>query len=132
MPQEGRLAFRGTSLLYSRDHEKRSCRTCIGRRRRSRARARGQVLRAARRAHDVDRVVAHAVVEVNLPRFALPALHVLERCYVGRQYGVGRAEAVQVEYRGRPVNLKPYVNTKGVARLTIADSRATSGGQSSR
>jgi len=45
---------------------------------------------------------------------------------------VGRAEAVQVEYRGRPVNLKPYVNTKGVARLTIADSRATSGGQSSR
>jgi cytoskeleton protein RodZ len=45
---------------------------------------------------------------------------------------VGRAEAVQVEYRGRPVNLKPYVNTKGVARLTIADSRATSGGPSSR
>ena len=42
---------------------------------------------------------------------------------------VGRAEAVQVEYRGRTVNLKPYVNNNGVARLTLADGPATSGGQ---
>jgi len=42
---------------------------------------------------------------------------------------LGRAEAVQVEYRGRPVDLKPYVNSNGVARLMLADGRVTNGGQ---
>ena len=45
---------------------------------------------------------------------------------------VGRADAVQVEYRGQPVNLRPYANSQGVARLTLGDGRATSGGQNSR
>jgi cytoskeletal protein RodZ len=45
---------------------------------------------------------------------------------------VGRADAVDVEYRGQSVNLKPYANGKGVARLMLADTRATSGGQSNR
>jgi cytoskeleton protein RodZ len=45
---------------------------------------------------------------------------------------VGRAQAVQVEYRGQPVNLKPYVNNQGVARLTLGDGHSISGGQSSR
>jgi len=40
---------------------------------------------------------------------------------------LGRAEAVQVEYRGRPVDLKPYVNSNGVARLMLADGRVTNG-----
>jgi cytoskeleton protein RodZ len=48
------------------------------------------------------------------------------------QLVVGRAGAVQVEFRGRPVDLKPYVNNNGVARLTLADGRAPSGGQNSR
>jgi cytoskeleton protein RodZ len=48
------------------------------------------------------------------------------------QLVVGRAGAVQVEYRGQPVNLKPYVNSQGVARLTLGDARPTSGGQNSR
>lgn len=43
---------------------------------------------------------------------------------------LGRAEAVQVEYRGRPVDLTPYVNSNGVARLMLADGRVTNGGQS--
>jgi cytoskeleton protein RodZ len=44
---------------------------------------------------------------------------------------VGRADAVLVEYRGQPVNLKPYVNTtNGVARVLLADG--ASGGQSNR
>jgi cytoskeleton protein RodZ len=43
---------------------------------------------------------------------------------------IGRADAVQVEYRGQPVNLKPYVNNNGVARVMLADGRAASGGQS--
>lgn len=42
---------------------------------------------------------------------------------------VGRAGAVQVEYRGRQVDLKPYSNSNGVARLLLADGRVTSGGQ---
>ncbi len=45
---------------------------------------------------------------------------------------VGRAEAVQVEYRGRTVDLKPYVSINGVARLMLADGRATSEGQNNR
>jgi cytoskeleton protein RodZ len=45
---------------------------------------------------------------------------------------LGRADAVQVEYRGQPVNLKPYVNNKGVAHLMFADGRITSGGQNNR
>jgi cytoskeleton protein RodZ len=46
---------------------------------------------------------------------------------------VGRADAVKVEYRGQPVNLKPYVNTtNGVARVLLADSDAASGGQGNR
>ena len=46
---------------------------------------------------------------------------------------VGRADAVKVEYRGQPVNLKPYVNTtNGVARVLLADENAGSGGQSNR
>ncbi len=45
---------------------------------------------------------------------------------------VGRADAVQVEYHGQPVNLKPYANSKGVARLTLADGRVTSGGPNNR
>jgi cytoskeleton protein RodZ len=37
---------------------------------------------------------------------------------------VGRADAVKVEYRGQPVNLKPYVNTtNGVARVLLADEQ---------
>ncbi|HEX4584071.1 MAG TPA: RodZ domain-containing protein [Burkholderiaceae bacterium] len=42
---------------------------------------------------------------------------------------IGRADAVQVEYRGQPVNLKPYVNNNGVARVLLADGRAATGGQ---
>jgi cytoskeleton protein RodZ len=46
---------------------------------------------------------------------------------------VGRADAVRVEYRGQPVNLKPYVNTiNGVARVLLADDASASGGQSNR
>jgi cytoskeleton protein RodZ len=46
---------------------------------------------------------------------------------------VGRADAVRVEYRGQPVNLKPYVNTtNGVARVLLADDANASGGQSNR
>jgi cytoskeleton protein RodZ len=46
---------------------------------------------------------------------------------------VGRADAVRVEYRGQPVNLKPYVNTiNGVARVLLADDGSASGGQSNR
>jgi cytoskeleton protein RodZ len=45
---------------------------------------------------------------------------------------VGRADAVQVEYRGQPVNLKPYVNLKGVARVVLADGRVNNGGQGNR
>jgi cytoskeleton protein RodZ len=46
---------------------------------------------------------------------------------------VGRADAVKVEYRGQPVNLKPYVNTtNGVARVLLADGDGASGGQSNR
>jgi len=41
---------------------------------------------------------------------------------------VGRADAVQVEYRGQAVNLKPYANSNGVARLVLADGRVSSGG----
>jgi cytoskeleton protein RodZ len=48
------------------------------------------------------------------------------------QLVVGRADAVQVEYRGQPVNLKPYVNNQGVARLILGDRHPTSGGQNSR
>jgi hypothetical protein len=51
---------------------------------------------------------------------------------VPMQLVVGRAEAVEVEYRGQPVNLKPYVNGNGVARLTLADGRISGGGQNSR
>jgi cytoskeleton protein RodZ len=42
---------------------------------------------------------------------------------------VGRPEAVQVEYRGRTVDLKPYVSANGVARLMLADDRVTRGGK---
>jgi len=45
---------------------------------------------------------------------------------------VGRPDAVQVEYRGQPVDLKPYVNSKGVARLMFADGRVSSGGSINR
>ena len=46
---------------------------------------------------------------------------------------VGVADAVLVEYRGQPVNLKPYVNTtNGVARVLLADGDGASGGQSNR
>jgi cytoskeleton protein RodZ len=45
---------------------------------------------------------------------------------------LGRAEAVQVEYRGQAVDLKPYVNNNGVAHLMFADGRITSGGQNNR
>jgi len=46
---------------------------------------------------------------------------------------VGRADAVKVEYRGQPVNLKPYINTtNGVARVLLADGDGASGGQSNR
>jgi cytoskeleton protein RodZ len=45
---------------------------------------------------------------------------------------VGRADAVQVEYRGQPVDLKPYVSGNGVARLTLADGRISSGGPNPR
>jgi len=48
------------------------------------------------------------------------------------QLVVGRAEAVQVEYRGQTVDLKPYVSGNGVARLTLADGRISSGGASIR
>jgi len=48
------------------------------------------------------------------------------------QLVVGRAEAVQVEYRGQPVDLKPYVNGNGVARLSLADGRISSAGASTR
>jgi cytoskeleton protein RodZ len=43
---------------------------------------------------------------------------------------IGRAEAVQVEYRGQTVNLKPYVNNNGVARVVLADGRVAGGGLS--
>jgi hypothetical protein len=46
---------------------------------------------------------------------------------------IGRAEAVNVEYRGQPVNLKPYVNSaNGVARVLLADDDGASEGQSNR
>jgi cytoskeleton protein RodZ len=46
---------------------------------------------------------------------------------------IGRADAVKVEYRGQPVNLKPYVNnSNGVARVLLAEGDAVSGGQSNR
>jgi len=45
---------------------------------------------------------------------------------------VGRADAVRVEYRGQPVDLKPYVNSKGVARLMFADGRVSGGGPLTR
>jgi len=45
---------------------------------------------------------------------------------------VGRVEAVEVEFRGQPVNLRPYVNVNGVARVMLDDGRANSGGQSNR
>ena len=45
---------------------------------------------------------------------------------------VGRADVVRVEYRGKPVDLKPYVNSNGVARLMFADGRVTSGGSTNR
>ena len=46
---------------------------------------------------------------------------------------IGRADAVRVEYRGQPVNLKPYVNTtNGVARVLLADDSGANGGQSNR
>jgi cytoskeleton protein RodZ len=45
---------------------------------------------------------------------------------------VGRADVVRVEYRGKPVDLKPYVNNNGVARLMFADGRVTSGGSTNR
>jgi len=45
---------------------------------------------------------------------------------------VGRADAVRVEYRGQPVDLTPYVNSKGVARLMLADGRVSSGGPNNR
>jgi cytoskeleton protein RodZ len=45
---------------------------------------------------------------------------------------VGRIEAVEVEFRGQPVNLRPYVNVNGVARVMLDDGRANSGGQSNR
>ncbi len=48
------------------------------------------------------------------------------------QLVVGRAEAVRVEYRGQPVDLKPYINSNGVARLTLADGRVSGGGSNSR
>ena len=39
----------------------------------------------------------------------------------------------RVEYRGQPVNLKPYINTtNGVARVLLADGDGASGGQSNR
>jgi cytoskeleton protein RodZ len=46
---------------------------------------------------------------------------------------IGRADAVKVEYRGQPVNLKPYVNSaNGVARVMLAEGDAASGGQNNR
>lgn len=45
---------------------------------------------------------------------------------------VGRADAVVVEYRGQAVDLKPFVTENGVARLTLADGRASSGGPNIR
>jgi cytoskeleton protein RodZ len=46
---------------------------------------------------------------------------------------IGRADAVKVEYRGQPVNLKPYVNaTNGVVRVLLAEGNAVNGGQNNR
>lgn len=46
---------------------------------------------------------------------------------------IGRADAVKVEYRGQPVNLKPYVNaTNGVVRVLLAEGDAVNGGQNNR
>jgi cytoskeleton protein RodZ len=45
---------------------------------------------------------------------------------------IGRAEAVQVEFQGQPVNLRPYINSKGAARVVLGDDRVASGGQSNR
>ena len=45
---------------------------------------------------------------------------------------IGRAEAVQVEFQGQPVNLRPYINSKGAARVVLGDGRVASGGQSNR
>jgi cytoskeletal protein RodZ len=45
---------------------------------------------------------------------------------------IGRSDVVSVEYRGQEVNLKPYANSAGVARVLLAESRTGSGGPTNR
>jgi cytoskeleton protein RodZ len=45
---------------------------------------------------------------------------------------IGRSDVVSVEYRGQEVNLKPYANSAGVARVLLAEGRAGGGGPINR
>jgi cytoskeleton protein RodZ len=76
--------------------------------------------------------VSEPTGRVLLSRTGEPGSLEMLNAAVPLQLVVGRADAVVVEYRGQAVDLKPFVSGNGVARVTLADGRASSGGQSIR
>jgi cytoskeleton protein RodZ len=76
--------------------------------------------------------VSQADGRVLMSHIGEPGSLELLNANVPLQLVVGRAEAVQVEYRGLPVDLKPYVSGNGVARLTLAEGRISGGGLNTR
>src|SRR6266436_662835 len=69
---------------------------------------------------------------VLLSRFGEPGSTEMVNSPPPLELVIGRAEAVQVEFQGQPVNLRPYINSKGAARVVLGDGRVASGGQSNR